>query len=300
MKIERMLVAVDFSETSTRAAQWVCKRFAPDAELTLVHVIDLPRRPPFASADMPSNEDIEATAREFATTHMHELATYLTSGVVRLDIRVGKPYEEIARVAIETRANLVVIGPHGDRPRRSRFLGTTADHIARTCPVPVLVATNPPTGAPQRILAPIDDSAATPAVLAWTKSLAEQYDADVTLLHVWSNAVYSHVASMSYATARTDKDAREEIDKELAEAAAYWLGELARTGLARERVTASIKYGHAGDVVIETAESTRADLIVLGRRGSGLLAPALLGSTVATVLHEARCPILVIAEGTSV
>ena len=44
------------------------------------------------------------------------------------------------------------------------------------------------------------------------------------------------------------------------------------------------------------AAEMSADLIVLGRRGSGLIVPALLGSTVGTVLHGATCPVLVVVE----
>ena len=161
---------------------------------------------------------------------------------------------------------------------------------------PRLVATNPPAGRPRHILVPVDDSSITPLLLSWTRDLAATFDADVTLLHVWSNAVYSHVASMSYATAKTDDEARREINQELNVAAMRWLEKLGRTGIERRRVAAKVTSGKAGDATLETAEAISADLIVLGRRGSGLIAPALLGSTVGTVLHGANCPVLVVVE----
>jgi nucleotide-binding universal stress UspA family protein len=291
-----MLIAVDLSETATTAARWASEHFAPEAELVLLHVIDPPRRPRFADRDLPSDDAIEAMARQYAEGRMQALSTELGARVSRREIRIGKPYEQIAALATEIAADLVVIGPHGDRPRPSPFLGTTAERTARTSPVPVLVVTDPPAGAPSRILTPVEDVSITPRLLAWTKDLAEQFDAAVTLLHVWSAAAYSHVASMSFATTTTEAEARDEIQNELRESANYWLAELARTGINRDRVDCSVRYGHAGDIALETATFLAADLIVLGRRGSGLVAPMLLGSTVGTVMHGARCPVLIVTD----
>jgi nucleotide-binding universal stress UspA family protein len=299
MNIERLLIAVDFSETALAAARYAVQSFAPGAEVVLLHVIDPPTRPRFARDKLPAEDRLEATAREFASTHMRELAGHLSdASSPRLEIRVGKPFEVIASVAQETRATLIVIGPHGDRPRPWRFLGTTADRVVRTAPVPVLVATAPTTHPPRRILVPIDDDAIASPTLEWTRTLADRFDADVNLLHVWSNAVYSHVASMSYAESWSEAEARREIEKELHNAAEHWLNHLARTGVARERVTSTVAWGSAGDVIIETAETAGAELIILGRNGTGLVSGALLGRTTATVLHGARCPVLVVADGT--
>lgn len=289
-----MLIAVDFSDTATEAARWASEYLAPRAELVLLHVIDLPRRPRFADHELPSDDAIEAAARQYAQGRMQALSAALPRSVARREIRVGKPHEQVAAVATEVDADIVVIGRHGDRPRPSTFLGTTADKIARTSPVPVLIVTDPPSRTPQRILTPVEDAAVTPQLLAWTKDLAEQLDASVTLLHVWSNAAYSHVASMSFATTRNEADAQAEIENELRDSANYWLGELARTGIDRERVDCIVRFGHAGDVALETASFVAADLIVLGRRGSGLVAPMLLGSTVGTIVHGARCPVLIV------
>lgn len=294
MTIQRMLVGIDFSDVSVLAAKWATRHFAPDADVTLVHVIELPDRPRFMHDKLPSPATIEGVAREYADARLREIATFLTAENVRREVRVGKPAEAIADLARETAADVVVVGPHDDRPRPARFLGTIAERTVRTSPVPVLVAGNPGAGAPHNLLVPIDDAEVTPVVLQWTRDLATRFDADVTLLHVMSNAVYSHVASMSYATADSESEAHKEIEQELAQAGVHWLEELARTGIERERVSAAVTYGKPGDATIEMSKAMLADLIVLGRRGSGLVAPALLGSTVGTVLHGARCPVLVV------
>jgi len=296
MKIEKMLIAVDFSDTANRAARYAATQFAPDAELTLLHVIDPLRRPRFAPDTFPTEEALEATAREYAARRMAELSTSLTPARARGEIRIGRPEEQVAAMASEVGANVVAIGPHGDRPRPWKFLGTTADRITRTCPVPVLVATNPTEHSPRRILVPVDDDGIASEVLAFTHDLAERFDADISLLYVVSNAVYGHVASMSYATTPDEARAEQEIEKELAGAAARWLAEIARTGVNRDRVSSEAAYGNAGEVTVETAARLQADLIVIGRRGSGLVRPALLGSTVGTVLHGARCPVLVVTN----
>jgi nucleotide-binding universal stress UspA family protein len=296
MRVETLLVAVDFSDTAEGAAEWAIHVFAPSARVVLLHVIDPPDRPRFARDRLPPPGTFEDVAREHATVRLRELTERLGRQDIRVEIRIGKPYEQVAAVATEVGASVVVIGPHGDRLRPSKFLGTTADRIARTSTVPVLVVTTPPEHAPKRILVPVSDVTLTPRVMEWTSALAERFDARVTLLHVWSNAVYSHVASMSYAGKPTETAAKEAITKELRDAATGWLQELVPSGTARHRFAATVSYGRAGDVVLEEAREGSAELIILGRSGTGLVMPALLGSTTDTVLHGARCPVLVITR----
>ncbi len=296
MRIESLVVGMDFSETAVRSATWVAEHFAPTAAMTLVHVIAPLDQPAYAGHLVPSSQAFEAVAREYADIHLREVANSLSGKVVRREIRVGKPHEEITRLATEIGADMIVVGPHGDRPRPRQFLGTTAERVVRTSRVPVLVGADPPAGRPRHILAPVDDASITQSVLLWTRDLAAAFDADVHLLHVWSEAAYSHVASMSYATTKSEDDARREVNAELNDAAEHWLHELARTGIERGRVTATVTHGKPGHVTLETGAEMPADLIILGRRGRGLVAPALFGSTVRTVLHGAACPVLVVVE----
>jgi len=77
--------------------------------------------------------------------------------------------------------------------------------------------------------------------------------------------------------------------------------EEART-LAAERgieVETEMLRGDTVDELVAYADSLDADLIVVGSRGHGAIASALLGSVSRGVLHEARRPVLV-ARGTGV
>ena len=59
----------------------------------------------------------------------------------------------------------------------------------------------------------------------------------------------------------------------------------------RQRVTARVVNGHPAQVLQEAAAD--ADLLVVGSRGHGSFADALLGSVGQYCVHHARCPVLV-------
>ena len=293
MKTDRLLIAVDLSETATTAARYAVQHFRNGAEVVLLHVIELPPRPNFAGAMLPPNDALEPPAREHASQRLREIAMDLGADV-RTEIRVGKPHEVVVSAATELGADLIVIGPHADRTHVSRFLGTTADRIVRTSAVPVLVGTAPTSHAPRKLLVPVDDDALAPTILAWARTLADRFDAEVSLLHVWSNAVYSHVASMSSAQPGPGGDTQATLERAMQETAEEWLQALARTGIPQHRVTSTVAWGRAGDVVVETALQQQAELIIVGRNRSSLVSTTLLGSTALSVLHAARCPVLVV------
>ena len=66
MRIEKVVVGIDFSRPAIDAAQWVVQQLVPDAELILAHVIDLPPTPSFLRGVAASDAELEATARTAA------------------------------------------------------------------------------------------------------------------------------------------------------------------------------------------------------------------------------------------
>lgn len=53
------------------------------------------------------------------------------------------------------------------------------------------------------------------------------------------------------------------------------------------------KHGNPGEAIIAVAEKEKANLIVTGCRGMGLLRRTFLGSVSDYVMHHAHCPVLV-------
>lgn len=295
MRIEKIIVGIDFSRPGALAAKWVTEQFAPNAELILAHVIDLPRTPGFLHGLVPDDEAVAALETGEAQSRLDEIARFLTAAHVRTIVRTGRPHEALANLAAETGADLVAVGPHGDVPRPWKMLGTTAERLVRAAAPAVLVVVNPRNARPRRILVGVDDSPITTTVLDWTRTIADALGSHVTAVHVLQDAAMRRVSTLA-ATARGEAERVARVSTEMLDHSKRWLTALATAGLGHERVESIVAHGKPGDVILETAREIDADLIVLGRRGSGTLIPAVLGSTASTVLHGAHAPVLVVTE----
>jgi nucleotide-binding universal stress UspA family protein len=73
--------------------------------------------------------------------------------------------------------------------------------------------------------------------------------------------------------------------------------ELKSVGLDVQLEVATTTASHASHVIAEVAETEGADVIVVGTRGHGPFAGALLGSVTQQLLHIAPCPVLAIPTG---
>lgn len=295
MRIERIVVGVDFSRPGIDAATWVTRHFAPDAEFILAHVIDTPHTPGFLSDLLPDDEGVAAWELDEAESRLREMASGLTATRVRTIVREGPPHEELATVVANAGADLVAVGPHGDNPRPWKMLGTTAERLARACSPAVLVVTNPRNAPVRRVLVAVDESPIRTTILDWTRAVADASGAAVTAVHVIPNAKMSRVPSPA-ATGHGEGERAVRAGTEMLDKANRWLASVSGEILGHDRARSIVAQGKPGDVILDTARNIDADLIILGRRGAGTLIPALAGSTVSTVLHGAQAPVLVVTE----
>jgi universal stress protein A len=74
-----------------------------------------------------------------AQTKLHDFADKHLKEVVPMQVRaaVGKPAEEILRVAREEKVDLIVMGTHGRTGVRHLLLGSVAEEVTRHAPCPV-------------------------------------------------------------------------------------------------------------------------------------------------------------------
>jgi nucleotide-binding universal stress UspA family protein len=145
VKYKRILVPVDGSPTA-RLGLREAVRLAKDqkAALQLVHVVDE------HSVVMTSGEvgayiaDLIPLLRKRGRDILRNAEALvrrerLTCSTVLLETLLGPAADLIVRQAKKWRAQLIVIGTHGRRGLRRLVLGSDAEQIVRTSPVPVLL-----------------------------------------------------------------------------------------------------------------------------------------------------------------
>lgn len=134
---KHILVATDFGDPADRALD-VAIALAEElgkAALTLVHVQYIPR--PLYDVEVVWPTEAMATSARKALDLVLARAKkrYPKCEGVLL---AGTPAEQIVKAAVQRGADLVVLGTHGRRGLPRMLLGSVAERVTRTCPVPVL------------------------------------------------------------------------------------------------------------------------------------------------------------------
>jgi nucleotide-binding universal stress UspA family protein len=134
--LRRILVATDFSETSTAALRFgvdLARRFR--AQLYLFHAIDHPGEATEAEYPLGLFETMPNAAHE-------RLRQLLASDDLRhveplCAMRQGVPADEIVRYADDCHIDLIVMGTHGREGVVRALMGSVAEKVVRraTCPV---------------------------------------------------------------------------------------------------------------------------------------------------------------------
>ena len=140
----RILIATDFSEPATLAF---------GEAISVAHRTEYPELHVVAVIDKEASELVPAEDRHASLTqivdHMRdrliaEAGRFLEARKgpplrAIAHVRMGRIADEIANLATEIRADLVVVGTHGRRGMKRLVLGSVAEHTVRLAPCPVLV-----------------------------------------------------------------------------------------------------------------------------------------------------------------
>jgi nucleotide-binding universal stress UspA family protein len=217
--------------------------------------------------------------------------SHLGDAEIVYEVAVGKPAQQILRIAHEKGCDLIVMSTHGLTGMRKAFFGSTTERVLRDTTIPVL-ATPPSTDAPPsledaraaigRILVPVDLSPASLSQVQVARGLSEALK--VPLL-----ATYVVEPVRSPLAARLHLPSIELERKTRAEDA---LSELIATVPRGLHPEALVAYGDPAEEIAKVARDRRAGLIVIGLHGSPMLGPR-MGSVTYRVL--CLVPALVLA-----
>jgi len=131
-----------------------------------------------------------------------------------------------------------------------------------------------------RVVVGVDGSPCSRVALRWAIDYAARSEASLELVTAWHWPM-SYGVPVAYEGFDPEEDARKVVEAAKAD-----------VPLPLERVTAVIAQGQPGDVLVDAAKS--ASLLVVGTRGHGGFAGALLGSTSTYCVHHASCPVVVV------
>jgi len=288
----RILVPVDFSVPSRqalRAAVALAQRFG--SRLAVAHVTRRNRPDSRIVAEQLGMDfDTRRAGRAKLVEFLErELPADLQPTRIVTD---GVPFDKITKAAATWDADLIVIATQGYTGLKHVLLGSTAERVVRHAPCPVLVVRGREKRGVKKafspdqlrsILVPVDFSAPSLAALPHALALAQQYDAQLTLLHVIEPLHPDMLIDLTETHHAVRAAAHQRLTKLWEATKKAW----ARTG--RE-----LRPGHPVDTVIALAKRTNADLVVLGTHGRTGWKRGLMGSVAERVVQLAPCPVLVV------
>lgn len=142
---QRILVPVDGSPTSNHGLEEAIRLAAmTQGRLRLIHVIDELSFAFTMDAYAGQAGNWRSALRENGTQILEDArATVAAAGIevdtVLHDNLAGTVHELVTAEAAQWPADLIVLGTHGRRGVRRLVLGSSAEHILRQAPVPVLL-----------------------------------------------------------------------------------------------------------------------------------------------------------------
>lgn len=292
--LRRIVAATDFSDFSERVvlrAAHLAKQH--QAELHVLHVVRPLDLYPGLTLAPDEFGHTDQDLKQAEQTRLDAMAADLASQLgieIRAATRVGRPHAEIAAYAEAVSADLVAAGARGENTLMDLFLGSTVSRLLRVATCPVLVVRKPADEAYRQVLAAVDFSSVSEAVVAHAFALAA--GARVQVLHVLGSEVEQRLRR-----AKSDQmDISGWLARQRDEAEKHLDGLLTSAGLgaAVERV---IQPGFPPAAICQCIEDNQVDLVVLGRHGyGGGLQDWLLGSVSKDVALAAACDVLLVGQ----
>jgi nucleotide-binding universal stress UspA family protein len=282
-RFENILFATDFSAAAAHAIPFV-KKLARHFQSSLValHV-----KPPVVNPmTQPTTwpVDVEA-ARVFDKEHREELLDTFTGIDTEVLIEEGDIQSQLEKAIQKYDTDLVIIGTRGRTGLAKILLGSVAEEIFRTVPCPVLTV-GPRSDAAKanirEILFATDFTSEAPAAAAYAVSLAQEFQARLTLLHVVPEPKPGDLVSWS----NVQESSKNLLRKLVPADAEAWC-----------KPEYFVERGEPGQRILDLANVRAVDLIILGAQsGKGVPGAAthLPIATAHKVVAHANCPVLTV------
>lgn len=290
----RIVVGIDASSESRDALRWAYDRAkATGQELDLVHAWSWPITllPLDAAAfSLPPTDDVEQAAGDLVNGIVADVFGTSHDGPAMVThVAEANPADLILRTS--SGADLIVTGNRGHGTIRSALLGSVSRQVVHHAEIPVAVVgqksddhlDDAPKG---RIVVGFDESDASMQAATWAIAEAERRGAELLVVQAWQYPALQ-AAAISIGNVLPPAGMMTDATQEALDDA---MGRI-ETPEGLQIQTLAVE-GSASHVLI--AEAAKADLLIIGARGSGGFAGLTLGSTANRALVHSPVPVVVV------
>ena len=282
-RLDHILFPTDFSDNADsviRHAAFLARAY--QSKLHILHVYD----------ERDASTSASDLQRKVQSRADKVLGSDDASGVqVALAVRGGEAAApEIVNYAADENIDLIVIGTHGRRGVRRAFMGSVTEEVVRTAPCPVYTVhrdEHHDPRLPKKVVVPVDFS--DYGLMAMRA--ARRFVSDggrIVLFHAIEEYVPPGTYGLDYPsypelTAESERYVYEEMES---------MADSVFNDEIDYRI--EIRVGHAPMVIVDFAETSGADLIVMSTHGRTGIERVLLGSVAERVLRMAEIPTLIV------
>lgn len=297
----RIVIGIDGSEQALTGVGWVtCLPLSPGDEVILAAVAQPAALVGtfgyvYTAGVVELTEAALRESRERAQADLSAATARLQGCPAKASALVvdGHPVDALSRLAEESQADLLVVGPHGRGRLESLFLGSISQGLLQTLPTSLLVA-RAPVRPPERVLLALDGSEQSLAAARWLTRLPLPGSARVDALVVTGGLPLEVIERHRDLHGRDDEIDLAELEERTATAVLDAAEEvLGAAGITLQR---HVRHGDAKIEILDAAAELGADLIVTGARGLGGFKGLILGSVSRAVSRAATCSTLVAVE----
>lgn len=276
----RILMPVAFSARCQGAAQYaeaLATHF--HGKLVLLHVVSPIPAYSFQEG-MPLPPDVMEDMLEQGKAQLASFAGEWVKGFAAEQVVLeGDPAQQIVDYAAEEKFDLILMPTHGYGPFRRFLLGSVTAKVVHDAGCPVWTGPHMesapayPSIAFRKVLCAIDLGLESRAILQWGAGFAREYGAELAVLHAVSKGF--------------DLEPNFSVKQEARDRISFLEEELAIHG------EILVESGDVAEAVRAAAESTAADLVVIGR-GRAVGHHGRLRTHSYAILRESPCPVVAI------
>jgi nucleotide-binding universal stress UspA family protein len=301
----KILLAYDGSASSDAAIEDLRKGGLPSkAEALVVCVADGNLTPPQHVGSIETDFNTASTvklseAETLAETAKQRIASYFPQWTISSEALWGAPATVVMDTSAWWHPDLIVVGSHGHSLVVRVLLGSTSLELVHNAPCSVRVAR--PGGAsvqggPLRIIVGHDGSKEADAMMDAVAGRSWPAQTEVQIILVEQTLVPTpiglEVSTFSHEPAYNVIREADEHERVRLQRLADDVADLfRRAGLIASSIVVD---GQPGEVIVEEAERTKADVIFVGARGLGRIDRLLLGSVSTHVVTHAHCTVEVV------